>query len=204
MIQVQLEPLTCEAFKRFGSVLDPADATKHAASNANYGTAIKISQAAPLVNEYEQNGKARAEPHINLFSCKRPVSLTAQISSKSRRHRGQIYDHISYPCQILERHPYSTQTFIPMGINKQDEAYIVIVADAHAETPDLSTVRAFVARGDQAVTYGQGVWHAPMVVLDRVSFAVIINENGVSQDDCNEVKLQEPLMIVRSDGGAKL
>jgi len=50
-----------------------------------------------------------------------------------------------------------------------------------------------VARGDQAVTYAPGTWHAPMVVVgrQRVDFVVTQFVNGVPQDDCQEVLLGE-------------
>lgn len=197
---IVLEDLTCANFQQFGSVLDPEELTKSfGSSNANYGTAIKVSQAAPLLNLYEKSRKAKADTHINLFSCKRPPQLEIAVS------KSHEYSRISYPCQVLERHPYSTQTFIPMGIGARAEAYIVIVAEpSESEGPNLSTLRAFVARGDQAVTYGQGIWHAPMVVLDRVSFAVVISENGVAADDCNEVKLHEPVHVTRLSASANL
>ena len=64
--------------------------------------------------------------------------------------------------------------------------------------PDLSRVRAFLARGSQAVTYSPGVWHAPMVVVGEreVSFLVTQYSNGVGGEDCEEVELGSVL-----DGG---
>ncbi|KAI5297650.1 hypothetical protein KEM55_004432, partial [Ascosphaera atra] len=71
--------------------------------------------------------------------------------------------------------------FIPMGLSKASDAetyYLVIVAPTlHGRTasavlegrdvsvrnpPDLSKLRAFIARGNQGVTYGAGTWHAPI------------------------------------------
>ena len=57
--------------------------------------------------------------------------------------------------------------------------------------PDLANLKAFVARGDQAVTYGVGTWHAPMIVLGkrRVDFVVTQFING-TEDDCEEVVVE--------------
>lgn len=57
--------------------------------------------------------------------------------------------------------------------------------------PDLSRLKAFVARGDQAVTYGPGTWHAPMVVLGEkaVEFVVVQFASGVGEEDCQEVEV---------------
>lgn len=59
--------------------------------------------------------------------------------------------------------------------------------------PDLRRVRAFIAQGNQALTYAPGTWHAPMVVLgqERVDFVVTQFVNGVADDDCQEVLLGE-------------
>ena len=78
--------------------------------------------------------------------------------------------------------------------------YLVIVAPtlppqegfAGLGPPDLSNLRAFVAHGAQAVTYGAGTWHAPMVVVGerRVDFVVTQFANGVQGEDCQEVELE--------------
>jgi len=64
--------------------------------------------------------------------------------------------------------------------------------------PDLANLKAFLADGSQAVTYGPGTWHAPMVVLGEgdVDFVVVQYANGVGLEDCQEVEL-------RSEGGAE-
>lgn len=58
--------------------------------------------------------------------------------------------------------------------------------------PDLENIRAFIARGDQAVTYGPGTWHAPMVVLGKkeVDFVVVQYVNGIGLEDCQEAVLE--------------
>ncbi|KFY83559.1 hypothetical protein V500_10035, partial [Pseudogymnoascus sp. VKM F-4518 (FW-2643)] len=91
----------------------------------------------------------------------------------------------TFPVEIMERHPFTTQSFIPLGLSASDPQtrYLVIVAPNLAPSagglaaadpaarlpgknlPDLSKMKAFIARGDQGVTYAPGTWHAPMVVL---------------------------------------
>ena len=72
--------------------------------------------------------------------------------------------------------------------------------------PNLANIKAFVARGDQAVTYGPGTWHAPMVVLGEqaVDFVVVQYANGVPLEDCQEIELEstggEGLGVVVEDG----
>jgi len=57
--------------------------------------------------------------------------------------------------------------------------------------PNLVGLRAFIARGDQGVTYGAGTWHAPMVVLgaEAIEFVVVQFSNQVEMEDCQEVDL---------------
>jgi ureidoglycolate lyase len=73
--------------------------------------------------------------------------------------------------------------------------------------PDLRRLRAFVATATQAVTYGAGTWHAPMVALgDKVTnamdFVVVQFANGVAVEDCQEVHLERSSESgSRSDAG---
>lgn len=99
-----------------------------------------------------------------------------------------------YLSKVLERHPFSTQTFVPMGQDKSKLSYLVIVAKTDESTsqklPDPSQIKAFICKGNQSITYGAGIWHAPMVVIDEtithLDFAVLIHENGVAEEDCQE------------------
>ena len=90
-----------------------------------------------------------------------------------------------------------------MGLSFDDleTRYLVIVAptlpseeqNGRQGPPDVQNLRAFVAHGRQAVTYGAGTWHAPMVVVGekRVDFVVVQSVNGVSEDDCQEVEVEQ-------------
>ncbi|OAF57968.1 Ureidoglycolate lyase [Pseudogymnoascus destructans] len=114
----------------------------------------------------------------------------------------------TFPVEILERHPFTTQTFVPLGLSASsaDVRYLVIVAPSLPPSsggllaadpaarlpgknlPDLSKMEAFSARGDQGVTYAPGTWHAPMVVLgEMVGFVVAQFVNAVGEEDCQEV-----------------
>jgi len=129
---------------------------------------------------------------------------------------GSIFD-----VRILERHPYTTQTFIPLGVSPSDPStqFLVIVAPSLPSTiqsidgkeevqrpPDLENLKAFICKGDQAVTYGAGTWHAPMVVLGRrrVDFVVLQFVNGVGDVDCQEVVMGEGVEVAVGDGGGVL
>ena len=97
---------------------------------------------------------------------------------------------------VLERHPYTTQTFVPLGAEKSTEAFVVVVvkSDEQTDLPDLSTVRAFVLNAGQAVQYDANQWHAPMLALSAMRFLVANGENG-TQQDLQEFQLKQSLVV---------
>lgn len=47
----------------------------------------------------------------------------------------------------------------------------------------MSSLRVFEARGNQAITYNPGVWHHPLIALDRVTdFVCLVWENDTAED----------------------
>jgi ureidoglycolate lyase len=105
--------------------------------------------------------------------------------------RGQPH---SLPLEIMmmERHPLGSQAFLPLG-----EARCVIVV-APAGEFDPSQMRAFWTEGWQGVNYAKGVWHHPLLALDRVSDFVVIDRGG-EQPNCDEVALEEPWRLEHPD-----
>lgn len=174
---------------------------------------------------------------MNMFVCS-PRQLQS-TSSDLETTQGRPS---KFPVQILERHPFTPQTFVPLGLAAVDAttAYLVIVAPTCKTTdrplpypqhapkqqrswteifsraqptpidkstsppspepqlpkgpgePDLSRACAFLANGSQAVTYGPGTWHAPMVVLGAkaIDFVVIQYANDVGLEDCQEMEIK--------------
>jgi ureidoglycolate lyase len=87
---------------------------------------------------------------------------------------------------LLERHPHSSQTFLAMG----GARWIVVVA------VDPAVPAAFLVASGQAVTYGRGIWHSPLVVLDRAAdFAMLMWETGAG-DDTELLPLDRPLTVL--------
>ncbi|CAN6669375.1 ureidoglycolate lyase [Trichomonascus vanleenenianus] len=180
---IRAKPLTPEAFAPYGGVIS----SKHQMQtmevlSANYGTAKKLFKVTPVINNFANcpSGKP-SSGNFNMFRCSPPNHLLTYNADG-------IKNNTKYHSTVLERHPFSTQTFLPMGRDKNAKAYIVIVAKNRPDgLPDINSLEAFVANGDQAVTYGPGTWHAPMVAIgETVDFGVFIHENGQAEEDCQE------------------
>ena len=96
---------------------------------------------------------------------------------------------------VMENHPYSAQTFVPM----QPGRCLVVVALGGADgKPDLSTLRAFVTAGGQGVSYLPKVWHYTFSSLDGPNEVVVIMGNTGRGDDTVIEKISRPVEVVFS------
>lgn len=157
------EPLTGAAFAPFGQVV--AEGAGPAVST-NQGTATRSDGAAQL-----ENTRRDAKPNLAVFRSLAkalPLDLT-----------------------LLERHPHSTQAFLPLSCTR----YLVCVAPTAADGgPELARLRAFLGGPGQGVNYTRGLWHHPIVALDGDAvFAMLAWEDG-SPGDC---ELRELALKVR-------
>ncbi|SCU92022.1 LAMI_0E08394g1_1 [Lachancea mirantina] len=181
------ELLTIEGFCRFGSIVSPDEEISKldsSAKNANQGTAFKLLKISQLQNSF---GQLVPTPSVNIFRCFPQIHLQKKIVENSDN------ETITHEVRVLEKHPFSSQTFIPMGGSANEIAYLIVVANSDLSgEPDLTTLKAFICRGNQAVTYGAGVWHAPMIVVGTRSFmdfTVVIYElldGNHPEKDCVE------------------
>jgi len=160
MRALAIRPLTADDYSPHRDVVMAAPRGEPG-KPANQGTARRFDAVAALHN---QRGE-RASPNLAVFRC-------------APRPPGQLV------IELLEKHPRSTQVFIPMNARR----FLVVVA-LGGERPDLTTLAAFEASGAQGVSYHPGVWHHPMIALDApTDFSVLVWEDG-SDDDCVVVPL---------------
>lgn len=175
--------LTPEAFAPYGQVIQSyPDITSAPPSVkitlANFGTATKYHKLSLLESSYP--GEVSATTGISVYRCQ-PVEV-----AKSGTRKEVVLN-------ALERHPFTNQAFLPMG-QDNDSAYLVVVTkNGLDDRPDIGTLRAFVARGNQGIAYNTGIWrtqrpiyisqavlnsHAdqPMTVLDRVRCSLGLSE----------------------------
>ncbi|AGO14073.1 AaceriAGR218Cp [[Ashbya] aceris (nom. inval.)] len=176
-------PITAAEFEPYGSLMSHSgQLAGKPKSNANQGTATKLRAGATRC----LLGPAAREPAWYLFRSFVPPRLRRELAT------APTPDVLHHSVVVLEKHPFSSQTFVPVGQDSRP-AYLVVVAlpDAQGE-PDLSTLRAFVCAGTHAVTYAPGIWHAPMIAAapqDYVDFLSLIHELDDPQQpevDCVE------------------
>ncbi|KAM5352429.1 hypothetical protein ACJ41O_005152 [Fusarium nematophilum] len=233
-IQVTADRLTQEAFAPFGDVvanprpdLHPTVFASQGGSlpyngeSANQGTAIRYQNVSRPRNLYAQAPSGNGQLIMSQFICE-----ARQLASTGDASQGE------FTVGVLERHPFTSQTFSPLMSTAS--MYLVIVAPSLAPgpsdeglpvpsgsglpgrgLPDLRGLRAFVATNRQAVTYGAGTWHAPMVALGReettLDFLVVQFSSGVAAEDCqlatfesegsNEPKIKVRVPLVRTRKG---
>jgi ureidoglycolate lyase len=103
--------------------------------------------------------------------------------------RGQGFA-LPFRLRVMERHPLSSQAFVPIAAAPSDR-YLVVVAPAGALR--LEALRAFLAQGFQGVQYARGIWHHPLIALDRSSDFLVIDR--IAEDaNCDEIALGEEIV----------
>ncbi|KKK22004.1 hypothetical protein P175DRAFT_0496990 [Aspergillus ochraceoroseus IBT 24754] len=130
------EPLTRESFAPFGTAIipplprntttPPTPLSTHPTQNlvprpalANQGSALKYSPISPVTNQYPgqcPSGKA-SEARMTMFSCF-PRSLRL-VSDRAAGGGGKVAEKGVFDVRILERHPFTTQTFIPLDLSSR-------------------------------------------------------------------------------------
>lgn len=159
------QPLSAQAFAPFGQVVSAGLA---AGATANQGTAVRFDWSAAL-----ENLRPGARPNLAVF---RSVARS-----------------LPFEVRLLERHPRSTQLFVPMVV---DRFLVVVAPDDSRGEPDLERLCAFVCGPGQGVNYRAGSWHHPLIALGRdAEFAMLAWEDGTALD-CEERPLAHTLTIV--------
>ncbi|KAJ1538776.1 hypothetical protein HK405_013505 [Cladochytrium tenue] len=228
---VTARPLTQRAFAAYGDVVAAHDnrllsrerssTDRDPAKSANMGTARRLDWLSPLANLRAPSSDAAALP-VTSDAAATPAEPDATIMDPPAMlepqrtwmppavpnicvFRSVPTDTLPFPVRLLERHPYSSQLFVPMTRQVTASAarwpgpprYLVVVAP-HApgrpDLPDFSRLDAFVADSNQAVNYAPGTWHHPLIALHPAltDFACIVCERGPHQEhpdeDCHVVR----------------
>ncbi|WP_420794522.1 ureidoglycolate lyase [Thalassomonas haliotis] len=161
MEKIVPEILTREAFAPFGDVIEVDDNRQH--FTINDGFTERYHDLAKVDVE-KNNGRTL----INIF---RSTPLAQPIAIK-----------------MMERHPLSSQAFIPLG----NEPYLVVVAPKGEL--DLAAIEVFIAQSNQGVNYHAGTWHHYCLALHQRSDFLVVDRGGEG-DNCDVVELDGNKMI---------
>ena len=131
---------------------------------APFGDVIDVPSEAGRIYYEDALGNLRPEARASLSMTLRPESPNGPLKA-----------------ELLERHEFSSQTFVPIDVAR----WLVVVAPhAKAGGPDTTVLRAFIATGQQGVTYKPDTWHHGLTVLDRPGrFAVFMWRVGGEGDE---------------------
>ncbi|MEE2729936.1 MAG: ureidoglycolate lyase [Pseudomonadota bacterium] len=158
-------PLRRQDFVPFGDVIEAHDEARHFA--INYGQTERYHDLAQI-DVSAQGGR----PIVSLFRS-RPLPTPITI-------------------EILERHPHSSQAFMPLG----NQPYLVVVAPPGPL--DETAIRVFLAQPGQGVNYHAGTWHHFSLALHADSDFLVIDRGGLEGEvlsNCDEQRLQQPFRI---------
>ena len=92
----------------------------------------------------------------------------------------------------LERHPHSTQSFLPIRAGR----WIVLVAPTLPDgLPDKDAARAFLAGPGDAICIARNVWHAGLTVLDGPAEFAMMMWRADAGDDGIVHDLPAPIIL---------
>ena len=135
-----------------------------AAAFAPYGDVL-VAPKAPGRDYFDGalfNGRATAFPSLSMVQALPAPKLPLTVTK-------------------LERHEYSSQSFIPLGGGAK---LLAVCLDKNGGEPDLSTLRAFVTLPSEGITYRPNIWHHSLTILDEPGFqAVLMWKDGTSGDE---------------------
>ena len=165
MRKIEAPLLTREAFTEFGDVVlaSRADITPVL---VNFGTAARSNHVGAL-----DNRRSAARPNLAGFRC-------------------APWSRFPVVVDAMEKHPHSSQLFVPMKVDK----YLVVVASGD-EAPEVEGLRAFIALPGQSVIYAPNVWHMPLIVFGTEAEFIMFVWEDDTREDCIVGKLREKVEI---------
>lgn len=129
---------------------------------------------APFGHVIEHAGSARRR-HF-------PSILGAPWSAQPALWVSRLDSALSLPAviSILERHPHSPQTFLPL---RGEPSLVVVCRSTPTGAPDIETAEAFLASPWQGVSYNPGVWHHGLSTLRAPAEFAVSMAVGKADDD---------------------
>jgi len=99
-----------------------------------------------------------------------PGARQGRLVFEVLRRRPVIPDSVRI--SVLEQHPHSVQTFIPLKV----QSWLVALAPSNPDgSPDTQQIKWAVAGKGDAICIHRNVWHAPLTVFgEEAEFAMIM------------------------------
>lgn len=159
------QPLTQNAFTDYGVVIAPHEESKQTEKNC-----------------FEINN-GYAVRHHNIATCQHDggsVGLSV-FSAKPRENPMAL--------TIMEHHPLGSQAFFAMDGND----YIVVAAKPGEPPKNADDLAVFYAQSNQGIMYNAGVWHHPLLALDKTGNTshnfLVVDRVGGDGNNCIEVDI---------------
>lgn len=139
-------PLTQQDFAPFGDVLD-------------------ISAPADMMINQGQCGRHHNLAHLEFTDGQAGISIFNAIARS-----------LPYELDMMERHPFGSQAFIPMSQNP----FLVIVAEDDNGQP--GTPQAFITSPSMGVNYHANIWHGVLTPLHTPGHFAVIDRIGAGKN----------------------
>lgn len=143
MTELRPHPLTADAFASFGDVIEAVATTRVPMNDGRFERFDALAQVRTA-------GPAR-------------IGIVRALTATQLPHR----------FAMVERHPSSTQAFIPRASFR----FVVVVARP-GDAPDAGGLVAFVSNGRQGINYHVGTWHLPLIALERGHEFLVIDSGS--------------------------
>lgn len=146
-------PITAKAFAPFGEIIRSYPANEpEGVTRTTTDSTTKLANMGTVTGTYPTT--AGAVTSVGVYRATRKIGLD----------RGKVFD-----VRFMERHPYTSQAFIPMGkasIPGKGEnalgrggAFLVVVAETGPDDrPDPATLKTFVMESGTGLNYKAGTW----------------------------------------------
>ena len=96
---------------------------------------------------------------------------------------------LPFAVRSLERHPLSSQAFYP----PDGRPFLVVVAH-EGSSGSPGPIRAFLAAGNQGVSYQRNTWHHALLAIGAISRFMVIDRGGPGTN-CDETRIEPPVVI---------
>ncbi len=156
-------PLTAQLFAPFGEVIETVASTETA---MNAGRFQRFDELATVVATPAPN----VNPQIGIVRCASPTPLP-------------------YEFDMVERHPQSSQAFVPLT-----QFRFVIVVGAANQDVEARSLLAFVTNGQQGINYHPGTWHLPLIAFERGQEFLVIDFPAID-NNCDEFRFANAITL---------